>query len=67
MHVDCALGGEDDRSVVDGAGVGLRLTAGSSMATVLVGVLEWLLFLHHAPVRRGWRCLGAADGGGGGV
>ena len=46
---------------------GAAPTAVSTVATVLVGVLEWLLFLHHAPVRRGWHRLSADDDGVGGV
>ena len=46
---------------------GAAPTAVSTVATVLVGVLEWLLSLHQAPVWRGWHRLGAADDGGGGV
>jgi hypothetical protein len=46
---------------------GAAPTAVSTEATVFVGVLEWLLFLHQAPVQSGWHRLGAADGGGGGV
>ena len=37
----------------------------STVTTALVGVLEWLLGLHHAPVLRRLRLDAAVDGGGG--